>query len=142
MHTVDDRDARVADDTTPELRELDVEAITSQERRKVFEELGTATVDRRVAIDPRLFETLGHDVVDPRDELFDGEGEALVTLLVDEQDGHVFAARVLAQATIEVAFGSDEGTRAARVSLLRSVAGFLLHDRCSRRAATLRLEGR
>ena len=31
-------------------------------------------------------------------------------------------------------------TRAARVALLRCVAGFLLHDRCSRRAAALRHE--
>jgi hypothetical protein len=35
-----------------------------------------------------------------RGELFDGEGQALVGVLVDEQDGHVFAARVLAQAAI------------------------------------------
>jgi len=66
--------------------------------------------------------------------------QALVGVLVDEQDGHVFAARVLVQAAIEVADGSDEGTRAARVALLRCVAGFLLHDRGSRRAAALRHE--
>ena len=128
--------------TRRRLPEFDVETITSDERRRVFEALGASAVDPRVGIDPRLFETLGQEVVDPRGEIFDGEGQALVGVLVDQQDGHVFAARILAQAAIEVAEGSDEGTRAARIALLRCVAGFLLHDRCSRRAAALRHEAR
>jgi hypothetical protein len=140
MDKVDEREPPVARDTAPELPELEVETITSDERRRVFEALGAAAVDPRVGIDPRLFETLGQEVVDPRGEVFEGEGQALVGVLVDQQDGHVFATRVLAQAAIEVAEGSDEGTRAARVALLRCVAGFLLHDRCSRRAAALRHE--
>jgi hypothetical protein len=140
MDKVDERETPVARDTVPELPELEVETITSDERRRVFEALGAAALDPRVGIDPRLFETLGHEVVDPRGELFDGEGRALVGVLMDQQDDHAFAARVLAQAAIEVAEGSDEGTRASRVALLRCVAGFLLHDRCSRRAAALRHE--
>jgi hypothetical protein len=140
MDKVDERDQRVARDTAPELSEFDVETITSNERRHVFEALGAAAVDPRVAIDPRLFETLGQEVVDPRGDVFDGEAEALVTVLVDEQYGRAFAARVLAHVAIEVASSTDEGTRAARVALLRCIAGFLLHDHCSRRAAALRHE--
>jgi hypothetical protein len=140
MEKVDERDPRVARDTAPELPEFDVETITPDERRQVFEALGEAAVDARVAIDSRLFETLGQEVVDPRGELFDGEGQALGGVLLGDHDGHVFSARVLAQAAIEVAECSDEGTRAARIALLRCVAGFLLHDRCSRRAAALRHE--
>jgi hypothetical protein len=140
MDKVDERDPHVAHDTAPELPNFDVESITCDERRHVFEALGAAALDPRVAIDPRLFETLGQEVVDPRGEVFAGEAEALVTALVDEQDGHVFAARVLAQAAIEVAANTEEGSRAARVALLRCIAGFLLHDRCSRRAAALRHE--
>jgi hypothetical protein len=142
MDKVDERDPSVAHDTTPELAEFDVETITSEERRRVFEALGSAVPDPRVAFDPRLWAALGHEVVDPRGEVFDGEGEALLAVLVDEQDGHIFAARVLAQAAIEVAACPEEGTRAGRVALLRCVAGFLLHDRCARTAARLRHEGR
>jgi hypothetical protein len=91
-------------------------------------------------MDPRLWAALGHEVVDPRGEIFEGEGDALFAVLVDEQDGHLFATRVIAQAAIEVAATSDEGTRASRVALLRCIAGFLLHDRCLRRAAALRRE--
>jgi hypothetical protein len=140
MDKVDEREPPVARDTAPELPELEVETITSDERRRAFEALGAAALDPRVGIDPRLFDTLGQEVVDPRGEVFEGEGQALVGILVDQQDGHVFAARVLAQAAIEIAEGLDEGTRAARVALLRCIAGFLLHDRCSRRAAALRHE--
>jgi hypothetical protein len=141
MDNVDERDPRVACDATPEICALDVEVVTAEERRHVFESLGNAALDPRVAIDRRLLDALGHEVVEPRGEIFEGEGEALLAVLVDEQDGHIFAARVLAQAVIEVAACPDEGTRAGRVALLRCVAGFLLHDRCSRTAARLRQEG-
>jgi hypothetical protein len=141
MDNVDERDPCVACDTVPEVAALDVETVTAKERRHAFESLGEASSDPHVAFDPRLLEALGHEVVEPRGELFEGEGEALLAVLVDEQDGHVFAARVLAQAAMEVAACPEEGTRAGRVALLRCVAGFLLHDRCSRTAARLRYEG-
>jgi hypothetical protein len=115
MDNVDERDPRVACDTTPEICALDVEVVTAEERRHVFESIGNAAVDPRVTIDRRLLEALGREVVEPRGEIFDGEGEALLAVLVDEQDGHIFAARVLAQAAIEVAACPEEGTRAGRL---------------------------
>jgi hypothetical protein len=140
MDKVDERDSDVAQDTAPELPYFDAEAITADERRHVFEALGAAAVDPRIAMGPRLIEALAQEVVSPRGELFAGETGALVGVLVDEQDHHAFAARLLALAAIEVAANTLEGSRAARVALLRCITGFLLHDRCSRRAAALRQE--
>jgi hypothetical protein len=92
-----------------------------------------------VALDLRLVETLGRAVIDPRAEIFVGETEALISVLAEEQEGRPFPARVLAQAAVEVAARGEDGTRAGRVALLRSVASFLLHDRCSRMAVVRRL---
>jgi hypothetical protein len=68
--------------------------VTAEERRHVFESLGNAALDPRVAIDRRPLDALGHEVVEPRAEIFEGEG-GRSSPLVDEQNGHIFAARVL-----------------------------------------------
>jgi hypothetical protein len=127
-------------DATPELPEFDVESATPEERRRVLEALKSAALDPRVELDPRVFETLAQEVIDPRAEVFAGEAQALLSVLIDEQDGRGFAARMLAQVAVEVGASSDEGTTAGRVALLRCVAGFLLNDRCSRVAVTRRNE--
>jgi hypothetical protein len=72
--------------------------------------------------------------LEPRAEFFAGEAQTLVAVLIDEQDGHSFAARALAQAAIEVAEEGEEGSDAARVAMLRGVASLFLHQRCTQMA--------
>jgi hypothetical protein len=112
----------------------DVDAITPQERRRAFEDLRAAAACPQVDLDGRLFDVLARDVAEPRGEVFLGEVDALVALLVEGQDGQSFPSRVLAQAAIEVAKDAHGGTRAGRVALLRAVASFLLHDRVTHMA--------
>jgi hypothetical protein len=112
--------------------------VTTEERRRAFEVLAATSFHPLVDLDARLFETLAHEVVEPRAELFPGEMQALVAVVINEQDRHSFAGRVLAQAALEVAGNLDEGTLAGRTSVLRSIAGFLLHYRCTQMAAERR----
>jgi hypothetical protein len=115
------------------LASQDAEA-TPEDRRRAFDDLRAAASCPYVDLDARLFDVLARDVAEPRSEVFVGEIAALLAVVVDEQEGQPFAARVLAQAAIDIVNQESSGTRAARTALLRAVASFLMHDRVARMA--------
>jgi hypothetical protein len=131
-------DRPVLTEPAPDRTDSETESTSPADRRRAFESLREAAHHPSVDIDARLLDVLARDIVEPRGEAFPGEAQALIAVLINEQDSAPFPGRVMAQAAIELGDELEFGTAAGRLTMMRVLAAFLLHARCAKLAAGMR----
>jgi hypothetical protein len=125
-------------DDTETTAGVDLETITAAERRMAVSHL--LEHDRSLGLTETLLSAIARDAIGPRGEAYKGEGDDLCSFLVEVRKACLveLEAETICRMAEAIWLGNSDGTKAARLQLLRGISAFVLHVHADWAAVSLR----